>query len=252
MDISIITPSFNSASTIQNCLVSVSEQRFPVEHILIDGGSTDKTLELARDFGRCLTNIISERDQGIYDAMNKGLSLSNGSVIGFLNADDFYTSSDVIENVMAVFEDQTIQACYADLLYVDYTNTHRIVRYWHSGSFNPRKFYWGWMPPHPTFFARRGVYEKYGAFRLDLGTAADYELMLRFLVKHRITIRYLPLTLVKMRTGGASNTSFIKRLQANRNDRLAWKVNDLKPYPWTTYFKPLRKIPQYFLHGHNS
>ena len=133
-----------------------------------------------------------------------------------------------------------------DLVYVDANDTDRVVRYWRSGDFALHKFYWGWMPPHPTFFVRREVYERCGLFNPDLGTAADYELMLRFLVRYKITSAYLSEIIIKMRSGGASNASLINRLRANRMNRMAWKVNGLRPYPWTLWMKPLRKIPQYF------
>ena len=123
---------------------------------------------------------------------------------------------------------------------------YRIVRYWKSGDYNPQKFYHGWMPPHPTFFVRRAIYEKYGLFNLELSSAADYELMLRFLLKHKITTTYIPEVLVKMRTGGMSNASLKNRFRANRMDRKAWEVNGLKPYPWTLWMKPLRKVGQFF------
>jgi glycosyltransferase len=125
-------------------------------------------------------------------------------------------------------------------------DSFKIVRYWQSGPYNPKKFYHGWMPPHPTFFVRRSVYEKYGLFNIDLGTAADYELMLRFLLKHRTRCTYIPEVLVCMRVGGASNRSLAARLKANRMDRKAWEVNGLRPYPWTIAMKPLRKIPQWW------
>jgi glycosyltransferase involved in cell wall biosynthesis len=244
--ITIITATFNSASTIQDCLQSVSSQTCQAQHIMIDGGSTDETLQIVKSYPH-ITTLVSEPDNGIYDAMNKGISLATGDIIGILNSDDFYADSNVLEKVTEVFADPDIHSCYADLVYVDPTDPTKITRNWKSGPFNHRNFYWGWMPPHPTFFVRRSVYQKYGLFNLDLGSAADYELMLRFLVKHKITTAYIPEVLVKMRTGGASNASLKKRLLANRMDRKAWEVNRLKPYPWTTYLKPLRKIGQYFV-----
>jgi glycosyltransferase len=130
---------------------------------------------------------------------------------------------------------------------VDRKDPSRIIRYWKSGDYNPRKFYWGWMPPHPTFFVRRWVYDKYGYFNLELGSAADYELMLRFLLKYGITTKYIPEVLIKMRVGGISNATVKNRIAANRMDRKAWEVNDLNPYPWTVLLKPLRKLPQWFM-----
>lgn len=264
--ISIITATFNAASTIAGCLTSVKSQTIPVEHIIIDGASTDNTMELIREIIPH-SKILSEPDNGIYDAMNKGLRRATGEVIGILNADDFYAVPDVLAKVAEVFENPEVDACYGDLVYVKEvgqgvipaegsnrayhsspsTQKFHILRYWKSGPFDPHKFYWGWMPPHPTFFVRRRVYEQYGLFNLNLGSAADYELMLRFLLKHRINVKYIPEILVYMRAGGASNESLKARLKANRNDRAAWEVNGLCPYPWTIPLKPARKISQYFL-----
>ena len=216
-----------------------------MEHILVDGGSTDGTLTIAEEYPH-LAKIISEPDKGIYDAMNKGVKIANGEIVGILNADDFYPATDTLEKVTKAFSDPAVGACYGDLLYVDGDDTEKVIRNWQSGTFSPRKFYWGWMPPHPTFFVRRRIYEKYGFFNLDLGSAADYELMLRFLMRHRIMTMYIPEVLVKMRVGGMSNISLKNRINANQMDRLAWKVNGLKPYPWTLWMKPLRKVGQYF------
>ena len=139
-----------------------------------------------------------------------------------------------------------MDSCYGDLEYVDKENTDRVIRRWKAGTYKSNNWYWGWMPPHPTFFVRRSIYEKHGGYRLDLGTAADYELMLRFLLKHQISTVYIPQVLIKMRTGGVSNISLINRINAHRMDRKAWKVNGLKPYPWTIPLKPIRKVGQWF------
>ncbi|HUJ16766.1 MAG TPA: glycosyltransferase family 2 protein [Nitrospirota bacterium] len=243
--ISIITASFNSGSTIKDCLDSVEDQGNQAEHIIIDGASTDDTLSIVRSYPH-IAEVISEPDHGIYDAMNKGIALATGDVIGILNSDDYYAHPQVLERVMKVFENREIDSCYGDLLYFDPVDKTRIVRNWISGSYHERRFYWGWMPPHPTFFVRRSMYEKYGGFKLSLGSAADYELMLRFLVKHKISTAYLPEILVRMRSGGISNMSLRNRLTANRMDRYAWEANELKPYFWTTFVKPLSKIMQFF------
>jgi len=193
--------------------------------------------------------------------------MATGDVVGILHADDFFANAEVLSRVAQLFESPDVEACYGDLLYVGsdvlpvtrdsedraqppvacHPSSLHVKRYWRSGRFNPRKFYWGWMPPHPTFFVRKPVYEKYGLFNLDLGTAADYELMLRFLLNYQISCSYIPSVLTCMRTGGVSNASLGNRLRANRMDRQAWQVNGLKPYPWTIPLKPIRKIPQYFL-----
>jgi glycosyltransferase len=264
--ISVVTVVRNGAATIVNCLESVRQQTTPAEHIVIDGQSTDGTLDLLRE-GQSSSpylTFISEADKGLYDAMSKGIFRAKGDIVGQLNSDDFYASDRVLEWVVQAFADPTVESCYGDLLYVRRTGAgeprarienaegefrlsdERVVRRWRAGSGSPRAFYWGWMPPHPTFFVRRSVYERHGMFRLDLGTAADYELMLRLLLKHRITTCYIPQVLVKMMLGGVSNSSVRNRLRANRNDRRSWAVNGLKPYPWTLLMKPLRKLSQWF------
>lgn len=246
VSVSIITVVKNGAATIRCCMESVRSQEFPVEHIVIDGGSTDGTLDILAGYSTFAT-VISGPDKGIYDGMNKGLSLASGDVVGILNADDFYVDTKVIGRVAKLFEDSSIDSCYGDLVYVDAVNIERVVRYWKAGQYNLRSFYNGWMPPHPTFFARRRCYQQFGGFNLNLGSAADYELMLRFLVKEKIATAYIPEVLVKMRVGGKSNSTLNNRIRANRMDRMAWKVNGLKPYPWTLWLKPFSKIPQYFL-----
>jgi len=246
MKISLVTVTYNAAKTLSNCLDSVSAQRgVDVEHILIDGASTDETLAVVEAYSESLAQVISEPDEGIYHAMNKGLQMATGEIVGILNADDFYTDEKVLSNVLHVFEDHKIDACYGDLRYVDKYNPSKVVRLWRSGEFFPEKFYWGWMPPHPTFFVRRSVYERYGLFNTDMGSAADYELMLRFLLRYRITVAYIPKILVNMRMGGVSNAKLRNRLRANRLDRKAWLINGIKPKPWTLIMKPLRKIGQW-------
>ena len=421
MRLSILTPSFNSVRTLADNLESVRGQEGgEVEHIVIDGGSGDGTVDLLRGHGACpperqrpsetrrreaqgdcprkegppvgrtqITQIgadfadysfryVSEPDRGMYDALNKGVAIATGDVIGQLNADDFYAHPGVLARVARAFEETGADVVYGDLVYVsgdpidgigseeaqedfprkeafpaggtwitqitadstdcgtteqridsppnapkaperldgrergeaqgagltdgvpptggtritqitadstDYGTTeqrtdsppkapkrldgtgrgaargeggtegagtgpaprgYRIVRYWRSGPYDPKLFYRGWMPPHPAFFARREAYARLGGYRLDLGTAADYELMLRFLLKGGLRVAYVPEVLVCMRVGGASNRSLRARWRAHRMDRRAWKVNGLKPRPWTLLLKPLRKLPQWW------
>jgi glycosyltransferase involved in cell wall biosynthesis len=248
--ISIITTVLNGSATIRECLQSVGEQEIPVEHIIIDGGSTDGTLDIIEQHRPYLAKVISEKDDGLYAGMNKGIKLATGDVLGILNADDTYADTTVLKKVATTFDDLRVESCYGDLVYVDSNNNNRITRVWKAGDYHYRRFYWGWMPPHPTFFVGAGVYKKHGIFNLSLGSAADYELMLRFLMRHRITTAYIPEVLVKMRTGGTSNASLKNRLTANRMDRMAWTLNGLKPYPWTTYLKPLRKMGQFLVRSY--
>jgi len=244
--ISIITATYNSAATLPDTLRCMGEQDYPnIEHILIDGVSKDATLEIARGFPH-LSRIYSEPDHGIYDTMNKGLRLATGDVIGILNSDDFYTHPEVLSRVMAQMERTGAEMLYADLEYVQALNTDRVVRHWKAGDYRHGHFLRGWMPPHPTLFVRREVYEKYGGFNTHLRLSADYELMLRMLHRHRVSVCYLPEVIVRMRTGGVSNANFRNRWRANREDRLAWQINGLQPRFYTRYMKPLSKIGQYF------
>jgi glycosyltransferase involved in cell wall biosynthesis len=247
MKISVITATFNSASTIRDTLDCVRQQDHPeVEHIIIDGKSTDDTLIIVSGFPH-VTKVISEKDKGIYDAMNKGIGFATGDIIGILNSDDLYIDHTVLSDVAQAFADPAVMTVYADLQYIDAGDINRIRRTWVAGPFKKKNFYYGWMPPHPTFFVRKEVYRQTGLFSTELLSAADYELMLRILLKYGFSTRYLPRVMVKMRVGGMSNASLNNRLRANKEDRLAWKLNGLKPNFFTLYLKPLRKIHQFII-----
>jgi glycosyltransferase involved in cell wall biosynthesis len=245
MKISIITATYNSASTLRDTLSSIQGQDHDdVEHIIVDGLSTDNTLDIVREYPH-ISCLVSEKDEGIYDAMNKGIRLANGDVIGILNSDDIYTSQVILSRIASIFEAGAVDVCYADLQYVQRENTDRVLRTWKAGQFRPGSFHRGWMPPHPTVFVRREVYSPCGLFNTSLRSAADYELLLRIFVKHRFRIHYMPECIVRMRIGGLSNATFRQRLRANREDRKAWKINDLRPGFFTLYLKPIRKISQF-------
>jgi glycosyltransferase involved in cell wall biosynthesis len=247
MKLSIITATYNSALTVRDTLNCIQEQDYTgIEHIIVDGNSSDETLKIAGEF-KHISKIISEKDNGIYDAMNKGISVASGDVIGILNSDDIYTGPEVISTIAKTFSDPNVQTCYADLQYVQSNNLNKVVRTWKAGHFSKRNFYFGWMPPHPTFFVRREVYDQVGLFNISLRSAADYELMLRILIKYEIASHYIPRVMVKMRAGGMSNASFKNRITANREDRLAWKLNGLEPHFFTLYAKPIRKISQFLI-----
>ena len=245
MKISLITATYNSASTIRDTLQCIQDQDYAdIEHIIVDGGSADDTLRIVAEFPH-IARIIAEKDEGIYDAMNKGIAAATGDVIGILNSDDVYARSTVISTIAGAFGDPGVQAVYANLQFVQRDNLHKVVRTWKAGSYSKRSFYWGWMPPHPTFFVRKEIYDKAGVFNCDLRSAADYELMLRILLKHEIPALYINEVIIKMRVGGVSTASLRNRLKANSQDRLAWKINGLDPYFFTLYMKPLRKLGQF-------
>lgn len=247
MRFSIITATRNSAATIEDALLSVADQDYPaIEHIIVDGNSTDDTLKIIEKHSARIAKVITGADQGIYNALNRGIEAATGDVIGILHSDDIYLHSSVISEYAKVFVKESCDAVYADLMYVDRKNPLNIVRSWKSGDYLPGAFLNGWMPPHPTFFLKRSIYLRYGVYREDFRTAADYELMLRMIHKNRISVCYLPVFAVKMRTGGASNESLAARLKANMEDRRAWRVNGLKPRWFTLLLKPVRKIGQYF------
>ncbi len=248
-DLTLITATLNSGDTLACCLDSVKKQNIRVEHILVDGGSQDDTLAIANRNKKKLHCILPGPDNGLYDAMNKGIASSTAEIVGILNSDDFYPESNILTDVLTAFKDPEIDACYGDLVYVDSDKTGKLhrTRYWRAGDYTgPEMFYNGWMVPHPTLFIRRSVYKQYGVFNLGLGSAADYELMLRFFVKHKLNLVYIPRVLVHMRVGGVSNATLLNRLRAHRFDKKAWTVNKLSPRPWTLWFKPLRKLNQWF------
>lgn len=216
-NISLITVVFNGAATLEDTIRSVVGQTYGnVEYLIIDGGSTDSTLDVLRRYEGKIDYWASEKDVGIYDAMNKGIALSSGEIIGFINADDFYAKPEVLARVAEVFADPDIDACYGDLCYVRQADSSVVVRYWKSSEFSPTTFEKGWCPPHPTFFVRRAIYERCGKFDLSYKIAADVELMMRFLEKYRIRSRYIPEVLVEMRMGGTTNQSLSNILKQNR------------------------------------
>jgi glycosyltransferase involved in cell wall biosynthesis len=244
--VSVITVTYNSAATLEQTILSVINQTYKnVEYIIVDGKSGDTTLSIIEKYKDKIAKVVSEKDKGLYDALNKGIDLATGDVIAILHSDDFYINEHVIQKYAGVFSEKKCDAVYSDLYYVDRVNTDKVTRKWKSGKYKPGAFLNGWMPPHPTFFVKKEMYLKFGKFNLDFKTAADYELMLRFIHKNKISIGYLPEFTVKMRVGGQSNESVKNRVNANLEDRKAWEVNGLKPRFYTLWLKPLRKISQF-------
>jgi len=247
MKVSVITSCFNSAQTIRATLDSIRAQDYPsIELVIVDGGSKDETMSIVEEYDDIVTIAISESDQGIYDALNKGIALSTGEVIGFLHSDDFFSSPSSISNIAQAFQDEHVDAVYGDLDYVDRTDDKKIIRQWRSQAFEAALFYNGWMPAHPTFYLRKSCYDRLGGYDLSFKQSADYELMLRMLLKHGLKAKYIPEVLVKMRIGGASNVSLENRWKANKEDARAWKKNGIKPKAYTRWIKPLSKLTQYF------
>jgi glycosyltransferase involved in cell wall biosynthesis len=247
MKISIITVVKNGAETIEETIRSVLGQTYSnIEYLVVDGGSTDRTVEIVKRYKGRISYWVSEQDKGIYDGMNKGIRAATGDVVGILGSDDVYVDDHVIENVVAGISENMAESCYADLAYVDRKNIKRLVRYWKSGPFSKERFIRGWMPPHPTFFVRREIYLKYGSFNTSFVIAADYELMLRFLYRRGISTVYIPRILVNMKTGGKSHPGPINTFNAITENYQAWRINGLRPNPLTFALKPLSKIGQYF------
>ena len=246
MKVSIITVCFNSAETIEDTMRSVLSQDYKdIEYIVVDGGSTDGTLDILTKYRGRIHKYISEPDDGIYHAMNKGIKLSTGNIVGFLNSGDIYASENVIGKIVESIQAHNADCCYGDLEYVAENNPSKTVRRWISQPYRDGLFKKGWHPPHPTFFAKKSIFDKYGGFDLNYDIGADYELMLRFLEKHSVKSCYIPDVLVKMRTGGKSNKNLWQIIKANIECYRAWKRNDLKISPFIIFKKPASKLIQY-------
>lgn len=231
--VSIVTVTLNSGKTLRDNIQSVLSQSYPqIEYIIVDGLSQDNTVDIIKEYedkfqGRL--KWISEKDAGLYDAMNKGVKMATGDIVGFINSDDFYHRKEVISRVVEAFNDKTVQAVYGDVRFVNPKNLNKTVRYYSSGRFSPEKFRYGFMPAHPTFFTYRRYFEEFGYYKADYKIAADYELLIRFLYIHRLKAMYLPFDFLKMRTGGVSTSSYKSNILLNREIVRACKQNGI----WT-------------------
>lgn len=244
--ISVITVCYNAADTVLPAIQSVLQQDYgKVEYIMIDGGSTDGSQNIIQPFAKELAYFVSEPDKGLYHALNKGLAKATGDIVAILHADDFYAHNRVLSRVAAGFRKFKVDALYMDLQYVNRKNPTKVVRQWRSGKFSRRKFLHGWMPPHPSLFIKKEVYDTYGYFNTLFRSAADYEFIIRTLFKNKIQTVYVPGVAVKMRIGGMSNKSLKNRFHANKEDQKAWSINGLICPPHISFAKPLRKFPQY-------
>ncbi len=245
MKITIITATYNNEDTIEETIKSVASQSYSnIEYIIIDGKSEDKTLEIIERNNNKF-KIVSEKDDGIYDALNKGIIHATGDIIGFLHADDIYANNTVIEEVVEKFAQQNTDAVYSDLHYVSKTDITKIIRDWQSGEFNYSKLKKGWMPPHPTLFVKTEIYKQFGNFNTNYKIAADYDLMMRFFGKHKITISYLAKVTIKMRVGGQSNKNIKNILLKMKEDLKVIRTNEIGGF-LTLVRKNTSKISQFF------
>lgn len=229
MKVSVITASFNSAATLSGTMETVLMQTYPdIEYIVIDGASTDGTVDIIKQYeprfkGRL--RWISEKDSGIYDAMNKGLAMATGDIVGVLNSDDLYYDERVVADIVETFKKNDVESIYGDLVFVEANNTNHIVRTWKGSQHTPGAFLRGWHPAHPTFYARRSCYERFGNFDTSLAISSDFDLMLRFIEKHHISNLYIPRNIIWMRAGGESNGSLRRILRGNRNILRSFRKN---------------------------
>jgi glycosyltransferase involved in cell wall biosynthesis len=248
MKVSIITVVYNGRTTLGDTIQSILNQDYPnIEHIIIDGGSTDGTIELVQSYGDQIAKFISEPDRGMYDAMNKGIRLATGDIIGILNSDDFYADTNVISTVVQNFQQHQVDSVFGDLVFVNPDDLKTVVRYYGSANFHPSQFAYGWMPPHPTFFVKRHAYEQYGLFKTDYKIAADYEILIRFLAKHQLTYRHIPKVMVNMRPGGVSTTNFKSNWILNREIVRGCAENDIQtnlPKVLSKYFTKVFQLVQ--------
>lgn len=239
--VSIVTVCYNSAKTIVDTLESVRSQTHPnIEHIVVDGGSDDGTMEIVADHRQSLGPVISEPDNGLYDAMNKGIRMASGDIVGILNSDDFYENDEVITAIVEAFQaDQTLDIVFGDVVFVTPPNLKTVSRFYHAGHFRPWKLRFGWMPPHPATFVKKAVYEQYGEYRLDMKISADYEMFVRWLVSARLNYRWLDRVIVRMRAGGVSTGGIKSSLLLNQEIVRACRENNL----YTNLLMVLTKIP---------
>ncbi len=245
MKVTIITVTLNSARFLEDCIRSVISQEYTnIEHIIIDGGSVDATLSIIEQYKDHIASWVSERDKGMYDALNKGMKMATGDIIGTLNSDDILASSTVINKIVHAFNEQKVDSVYGDLVYVDPLNTQKIIRVWKGVPYKRKRFKYGWMPAHPTFYFKKTLLEHHGYYETHYFSAADYEFMARYLFYFRVSSYYIPKLIVKMRVGGMSNGNIFRRLRANRRDYLAMKRNRIPFAFFVSLLKPLIKLHQ--------
>lgn len=240
MKITIITVVFNGAKTIKNTIESVLSQTYKnIEFIVIDGNSSDNTMEILNNYKDKIDILVSEPDKGLYDAINKGIGLATGDVIGLLHSDDFYTDNAVLQRVVSKFQESGADTLFADLLYIKDDNLNMVLRYYSAKNFTPKKLTYGLMPPHPTFFVKKSIYDKYGPYRLDFKIASDYEMFFRLLYKNKVSYSYINFPIVKMRVGGLSGGGIKNKILINKEVIQAIKYNGIS----SNHLLILRKYP---------
>ena len=245
--ISVVTVCFNSALTIGDTLASVANQRgVNVEHVIVDGASSDATMEIVTGFTPEVARVISEPDRGLYDAMNKGMAIATGDIIGYLNSDDVYADDGVLQKVANTFADVNVDACYGDLVYVQQDDISKVVRYWRSCPYSPGLIERGWMPAHPTFFIRRTILQELGGFNIHYRYHADFDLMVRLFLLKKIRCAYIPEVLVRMRTGGKTNRSIRNVIRGNLESLESLRSHGAAVTPMFFVGKLLSRVPQFF------
>jgi glycosyltransferase len=248
LKITIITATYNSATTLADAMASVLGQTYPhIEYIVVDGASTDHTVALLQSFQQNHPNLryVSEPDKGIYDALNKGIAMATGDILGFVHADDMLAHNDTIAHIAAAFKANNCDGVYGDLHYVNAQDPTKVVRNWKSQTFKKSLLNRGWMPAHPTLYLKTELYRNYGVFDTSFRIAADYELILRLFKQPQLQFYYLPKTIVNMRVGGASNRSLQNILQKSKEDYRALKMHGLPMPWWILAWKNLSKVPQF-------
>jgi len=246
MKVSVITICYNSEKTIEDTIRSViSQSHTDIEYIIVDGNSTDSTISIIKSFSNQVTNWVSEPDKSLYDALNKGLAMATGEVVGFLHSDDMFADNQVIASVVDSFDAGPVDSVYGDIQYVDQLDTDKTLTFRKSGKFRRIKFWFGWSPPHPTFYMKRALYEKYGGFDISFKIAADYDTLLRYLIRERVTTIYNPAIRVKMRVGGISNKTMKNVSQKWGEDHRAMKKNNFGN-PITLFLKTMRPVAHFY------
>jgi glycosyltransferase involved in cell wall biosynthesis len=254
MTVSIITVVYNRSATIERAIQSVLKQTYPhIEYIIIDGASKDDTMQIVNRYSNSITKIISEKDKGMYDALNKGIQLATGDVVGILHADDEFTDGTIIKQIAEVLQANPYVDCvYGDVGFVKEDNPGKIVRYFSSGIFNPKLFKYGFMPAHPTFFCYKKLFDLYGYYRTDLDIAADFDLLLRYLKKHTLQSFYIPKMLVRMNLGGKSTKGIASTIKINKEIKQVLKDHKIPASYWRLYSRYFIKIQEFWKNKHKE